>query len=48
MGHREQVASGIIDIYEQETGKKFVKKPFEISIPLMQNTHMEDTEVEEE
>ena len=46
MGHREQVASGIIDIYEQEIGKKFVKKPFDISIPLMQNTHMEDVEEE--
>jgi hypothetical protein len=37
MGHREQVASGIIDIYEQETGKKFVDKPFQIHIPLITN-----------
>jgi hypothetical protein len=46
MGHREQVASGIIDVYEQCTGVKFVKKPFEISVPLM-NTHVEETEDEE-
>lgn len=38
MGHREQVASGIIDIYEQEIGKKFVDKPFNISIPLISKT----------
>jgi len=46
MGHREQVASGIIDIYEQETGNKLLDKPFEISIPLMKDdiikTELED------
>jgi len=44
MGHREQVASGIIDIYEQETGTKFVDKPFDITIPLMKKEY----EVEQE
>lgn len=44
MGHREQVASGIIDVYEQETGKPFVKKPFPITIPLIQK----QDEVEQE
>lgn len=33
MGVREKVASGIIDVYEQRTGKKLVAKPFEISMP---------------
>lgn len=47
MGVREQVASGIIDVYEQCTGKKLVKKPFEITIPLM-NTHVEDDEEDAE
>ena len=50
LGHREQVASGIIDIYEQETGTKFVKKPFEITIPLIQKqdeVEQEDLEMED-
>jgi len=46
MGHREQVASGIIDVYEQETGKPFVKKPFPITIPLIQKD--EEQVVEDE
>lgn len=36
MGVREKVASGIIDVYEQRTGKKLVVKPFEISMPSME------------
>lgn len=35
MGVREKVASGIIDAYEQRTGKKLVAKPFDISMPCM-------------
>jgi len=33
MGVREKVASGIIDAYEQMSGKTLVPKPFEISMP---------------
>ncbi|NBP57502.1 hypothetical protein EBU71_13400 [bacterium] len=48
MGHREQVASGIIDIYEQETGTKFVTKPFPIHIPLMNKSALPVNTLEEE
>lgn len=36
MGVREKVASGIIDVYEQRTGKCLVAKPFEISMPSLE------------
>lgn len=36
MGVREKVASGIIDAYEQESGKTLVAKPFAISMPAPQ------------
>lgn len=36
MGVREKVASGIIDVYEQRTGKKLVTKPFEINMPSLE------------
>ena len=36
MGVREKIASGIIDVYEQRTGKKLVAKPFEISMPSLE------------
>lgn len=35
MGVREKVASGIIDVYEQRTGKKLVAKPFVIAMPTI-------------
>lgn len=35
MGVREKVASGIIDAYEQRTGKKLCAKPFAITMPYM-------------
>lgn len=35
MGVREKVASGIIDVYEQRTGKKLVAKPFAITMPTI-------------
>jgi hypothetical protein len=52
LGHREQVASGIIDIYEQESGKKLagVKQPFAITIPLIPKEELvqeEDLEMED-
>jgi hypothetical protein len=36
MGAREKVASGIIDAYEQLSGKKLVAKPFAITMPAPQ------------
>lgn len=36
MGVREKVASGIIDVYEQMSGKKLVDKPFDIELPSME------------
>lgn len=36
MGVREKVASGIIDVYEQMSGKKLVAKPFDIVMPSME------------
>lgn len=36
MGVREKVASGIIDAYEQRTGKELCQKPFAISMPSME------------
>ena len=36
MGVREKVASGIINVYEQLTGKKLVNKPFEITMPYIE------------
>jgi len=48
MGHREQVASGIIDIYEQNTGNKILTKPFPISIPLIEDKEIVETELEED
>jgi hypothetical protein len=41
MGVREKVASGIIDVYEQRTGKTLVDKPFKISMPAIDETEME-------
>lgn len=35
MGVREKVASGIIDVYEQSTGKTLVAKPFAIKMPMI-------------
>jgi hypothetical protein len=35
MGVREKVASGIIDAYEQRTGKNLVAKPFVINMPTI-------------
>jgi hypothetical protein len=35
MGVREKVASGIIDAYEQRTGKTLCPKPFAITMPSM-------------
>lgn len=35
MGVREKVASGIIDAYEQRTGKTLVAKPFAITMPMV-------------
>jgi hypothetical protein len=37
MGVREKVASGIIDAYEQRTGKILCPKPFAISMPYMKD-----------
>jgi hypothetical protein len=36
MGVREKIASGIIDVYEQRTGKKLVPKPFDITMPSLE------------
>lgn len=36
MGVREKVASGIIDAYEQLSGNKLCDKPFEISMPAIE------------
>lgn len=35
MGVREKVASGIIDAYEQGSGKKLCNKPFDITMPII-------------
>ena len=43
MGVREKVASGIIDVYEQLTGKTLVTKPFDISMPSMEKADEEET-----
>lgn len=42
MGVREKIASGIIDAYEQRTGKTLCPRPFNITMPYM------DTEDEQE
>jgi len=41
MGVREKVASGIIDAYEQRTGKILCPKPFAISMPYLVNADEE-------
>jgi hypothetical protein len=41
MGVREKVASGIIDAYEQMSGKKLCPKPFEITMPSMVESNEE-------
>jgi hypothetical protein len=41
MGVREKVASGIIDVYEQLTGNTLVAKPFDISMPSMEEADEE-------
>jgi hypothetical protein len=43
MGVREKVASGIIDVYEQLTGNTLVAKPFDISMPSMEEADEEET-----
>jgi len=43
MGVREKVASGIIDVYEQLTGNTLVAKPFDISMPSMEEESEEET-----
>ena len=35
MGVREKIASGIIDAYEYKTGKTLVAKPFDITMPVL-------------
>jgi hypothetical protein len=41
MGVREKVASGIIDVYQQRSGKELVQKPFEISMPSISEEQLE-------
>jgi hypothetical protein len=41
MGVREKIASGIISVYEQRTGKELVQKPFEISMPSINEEQLE-------
>lgn len=43
MGVREKVASGIIDAYEQRTGKTLCPKPFSITMPSMVEVDEEET-----
>jgi len=43
MGVREKVASGIIDVYQQRTGKPLVNKPFAITMPSMTAVQEEET-----
>jgi hypothetical protein len=43
MGVREKVASGIIDAYEQRTGKTLCPKPFAITMPSMESVDEEET-----
>lgn len=42
MGVREKVASGIIDAYEQRTGKTLCPKPFAITMPAMKEQDEEE------
>jgi len=44
MGVREKIASGIIDIYEQAKGKALCSKPFDIKVPKIVATEVEETE----
>jgi hypothetical protein len=37
MGVREKVASGIIDAYEYKTNKTLVTKPFDITMPVIED-----------
>lgn len=43
MGVREKVASGIIDAYEQRTGKTLCPKPFAITMPSVEVEDEEET-----
>lgn len=43
MGEREKIASGIIDAYEQLTGKTLCPKPFSITMPSMVKVDEEET-----
>jgi len=43
MGEREKIASGIIDAYEQRTGKTLCAKPFAITMPSMDEIYEEET-----
>jgi hypothetical protein len=46
MGVREKIASGIISIYEQSTGKTVCKKPFDIVVSKVKNKSYIDLDVE--
>ena len=39
MGVREKVASGIINVYEKVTGNQLVPMPFEIDMPMIEETY---------
>jgi len=47
MGVREKVSSGIIDAYEQKTGKKLVAKPFAINMPYISDEENEEETLSE-